>query len=122
MCRAIAAYVSIKAIDLDNGHISSANGKPNFSGDLAVVKAARHVLSDGNSMMAVSFAIPKYDLIIAYHEYEEPAFLPQDQVKTKAEALLYQVEGESADLKKASSNNHLQTLQQGGTPSTLRRS
>lgn len=44
--------VSMKAIDLDNGRISSANGKPNFSGDLAVVKAARHVLSDGNSVLA----------------------------------------------------------------------
>lgn len=107
--------VSIKAIDLNNGRISSANGKPSFFGDLAVVKAARHVLSDGNSMLAVSFAMPKYDQIVAYHEYEKPTFLPQDQVKTKAEALLYQVEGESAVLKKASSNNQLQTLQQSGT-------
>ena len=103
---------SIKAIDLGNGRISSANGKPSFSGDLAVVKAARHVLSDGNSMLAISFAMPKYDQIVVYHEYEKPTFLPKDQVKTKAEALLYRVEGESAVLEKASSNNQLQTLQQ----------
>ncbi len=107
--------VSIKAIDLNNGRISSANGKPSFSGDLAIVKAARHVLSDGNTMLAVSFAMPKYDQILAFHEYEKPTFLPQDQVQTKAEAFLYQLEGDSAVLKKASSNNQLQTLQQSGT-------
>jgi hypothetical protein len=47
----------LEAIDLDNGRISSADGKPVFSGDLAVVKGARHVLPDGNRMTAVSFVI-----------------------------------------------------------------
>jgi len=108
--------VVIEAIDLDDGLIStSANGRPVFSGDLVVVKAARHVLSDGNSMLAVSFAMPKYAQLVVYHEYEKPTFLPKDQVKTKAEALLYKVGDDSAVLKKASSNNQLQTLQQSGT-------
>ena len=107
--------VVIEAISLDDGLISSANGRPVFSGDLVVVKAARHVLSDGNRMLAVSFAVPKYDQLVAYHEYEKPTFLPKDPVKTKAEALLYKVAGDSAVLKKASSNNRLQILQQSGT-------
>jgi hypothetical protein len=66
-------------------------------------------------MLAVSFAMPKYNQLVAYHEYEKPTFLPKDQVKTKAEALLYNVGGDSAVLKKASSNNRLQILQQSGT-------
>ncbi len=106
--------VAIEAINLHDGRISSAGGKPTFSGDLAVVKAARHVLSDGNSMLAISFAMPKHGQLVAYHEYEKPTFLPKDQVKTKAEALLYRVEDESAVLRKASSNNQLQVLQLSG--------
>jgi hypothetical protein len=107
--------VIIEAIDLYDGLISSDNGRPVFSGELAIVKAARHILSDGNSMLAVSFAMPKYDQLVVYHEYEKPTFLPKDQVKTKAEALLYKVGDDSAVLKKASSNNQLQTLQQRST-------
>ncbi len=104
----------IEAIDLDGGRISSADGKPVFSGDLAVVKAARHFLSDGNSVLAISFAMPKRDRLVVFHEYEKPTFLPKDQVKTKSEALVYEVEGESLVLKKASSNGGLQAMQQPG--------
>jgi hypothetical protein len=104
----------IEAIDLGGGRISSADGKPVFSGDLAVVKAARHSLSDGNSMLAISFAMPKRDRLVVFHEYEKPTFLPKDQVKTKTEALVYEVEGESLVLKEASSNGGLQTMQQTG--------
>ncbi|MDQ3362739.1 MAG: hypothetical protein M3534_13970 [Actinomycetota bacterium] len=104
----------IEAIDLGDGRISSEGGKPAFSGDLAVVKAARHSLSDGNSVLAISFAMPKKNRLVVYHEYEKPTFLPKDQVKTKAEALVYEVEGESLVLKKASSNGGLQVMQQAG--------
>lgn len=105
----------IEAIDLADGRISSAEGKPVFSGELAVVKAARHVLSDGNSMLAVSFAMPKDDRLLVYYEYEKPVFLPRDQAKTRTEALLYGVENDSVVLEKASSNRQPQTLLQEKT-------
>ncbi len=58
------------------------------------MKAARRSLSDGNSMLAISFAMPKRDRLVVFHEYEKPTFLPKDQVKTKTEALVYEVEGD----------------------------
>jgi hypothetical protein len=108
---------AIEAIDLDDGRVTSAESELVFSGDLAVVKAARHVLSDGNSMVAVSFAMPQDDRLVVYYEYEKPVFLPKDQAKTRTEALLYQVENDSVVLKKASSNRQPQTLLQEGTSS-----
>jgi hypothetical protein len=105
----------IEAIDLADGRISSAEGKPVFSGELAVVKAARHVLSDGNSMLAVSFAMPKDARLLVYYEYEKPVFLPRDQAKTRTEALLYGVENDSVVLEKASSNRQPQTMLQEKT-------
>lgn len=105
----------IQAINLDDGRVSSVEGKPIFSGDLAVVKAARHVLSDGNSMLAVSFAMPKDGRLVVYYEYEKPTFLPNDQVKIRTEALLYQAENESVVLKRASSNGQSEILLQEGT-------
>src|SRR5215207_2146817 len=114
---------TLEAIDLGGGNISSADGRPVFSGDLAVVKAARHVLSDGNIMLAISYAMPKSDRFVAYYEYEKPTFLPQEQVKTKTEALLYKRDGEGFVVEKASSNRRSQTLvQQGATFSTSQHS
>jgi hypothetical protein len=101
---------TLEAIDLGGGRISSSDGRPVFSGDLAVVKAARHALSDGNGLVAVSFVLPKSDHLLVYHEYDKPTFLPKDQVKTKSEALLYKPEGEGLVLTKASSNGHTQSL------------
>ena len=109
----------IRAINLADGRVSTADGKPVFSGDLAVVKAAKHILSDGNSMVAVSFAMPKDARLVVYYEYEKPTFLPKDQVKTKTEALFYQVENDSAVLQKASSNRQSQTLLRETSSSSL---
>ena len=100
----------LEAIDLGNGRISSADGKPVFSGELTVVKAARHTLSDGNGMVAASFVMPGSDRLLVYFEYEKPVFLPKDQAKTKSEALLYRQEGEGLVLEEASSNGHRQIL------------
>jgi len=109
----------LEAIDLEDGRISSSGGKPVFSGELAVVKAARHVLSDGNGMVAVSFVMPGSDRLLVYFEYEKPTFLPKDQAKTKSEALLYRQEGEGLVLEEASSNGHRQILleESGSSPS-----
>jgi hypothetical protein len=109
---------SLKAIDLGDGRISSVNGEFAFSGDLAVIKAAKHTLSHGNSVIAVSYAMPKRDRFVAYFEYEKPTFLPKDQVKTKTEALLYRHEDKGFVLEKASSNRHSQILLQEGKFST----
>ena len=100
----------LEAIDLGGGRISSTDGKPVFFGELAVVKGARHVLSDGNGMVAVSFVLPDSDRLLAYFEYEKPTFLPKDQVKTRSEALLFKQEGEGLVLEEASSNGHRQIL------------
>jgi hypothetical protein len=100
----------LEAIDLDNGRISSADGKPVFSGDLAVVKGVRHVLSNGNRMTAVSFVMPSSDRLLVYFEYEKPTFLPKDHAKTKSEALLYRQGGEGLVLEEASSNGHTRIL------------
>ena len=100
----------LEAIDLDNGQISSAEGKPVFSGDLAVVKGAKHVLSGGDGMVALSFAMPNSNRLLVYYEYDNPRFLPKDQVKTKSEAMLYRHEGEGLILQEASSNGYRQIL------------
>lgn len=103
----------LDAVDLGRGRISSSGGRPVFSGDLAVVKGARHVLSDGNGMVALSFVLPKSDRLLVYFEYDRPTFLPKDQVMTKSEALLYTRDGEGLVLEKASSNGRSQVLLTG---------
>ncbi len=100
----------LEAIDLGGGRISSSGGQPVFSGDLVVVKGARHTLSGGDGMVAVSFVVPTSDRLLVYYEYEKPTFLPRDQVKTKSEATLYRQKDGELFLEKASSNGRSQIL------------
>ena len=114
------ADVEVQAIDFGEGRVSFANGEFAVSGDLAVLKAARHELPHGNSVMAVSYAMPERNRLLVYYEYEKPVFLPKDQAKTKTEALLYRQEGDELVLERASSNRHSQVLlHEEGTSSTL---
>ena len=114
------ADMELRAIDFGEGRVSFANGEFAVSGDLAVLKAARHELPNGNSLMAVSYAMPERNRLLVYYEYEKPVFLPKDQAKTRTEALLYRQEGEELVLEKASSNRHSQVLlQEEGASSTL---
>ena len=114
------ADAEVQAIDFGEGRVSFANGEFAVSGDLAVLKAARHELPHGNSVMAVSYAMPERNRLLVYYEYEKPVFLPKDQAKTRTEALLYRQEGDELVLERASSNRHSQVLlQEEGTSSTL---
>jgi hypothetical protein len=114
------ADMEIKAIDFGEGRVSFAHGQFAVSGDLAVLKAARHELPHGNSLMALSYAMPERNRILVYYEYDKPVFLPKDQAKTRTEALLYRQEGDELVLERASSNRHSQVLlQEEGTSSTL---
>jgi hypothetical protein len=114
------AVAEVKAIDFGEGRVSFANGEFAVSGDLAVLKAARHELPHGNSVMAVSYAMPERNRLLVYYEYGKPVFLPKDQAKTKTEALLYRQEGDELVLERASSNRHSQVLlQEEGRSSTL---
>ena len=107
---AVAGSGTVKAIDLGDGRISSVADKLFFSGGVAVLKAAKHVLSDGNAMTAISYAMPQSSRFVVYFEYEKPIYLPKDQAKTKTEALLYEQKSEEFVLEKASSNRHSQIL------------
>jgi hypothetical protein len=110
----------VQAIDFGEGRVTFANGGFAVSGDLAVLKAARHELPHGNSLTAVSYAMPERNRILVYYEYDKPVFLPKDQAKTRTEALLYRQEGDELVLEKASSNRHLQVLlQEEGTSPML---
>jgi hypothetical protein len=114
------ADMEVQAIDFGEGRVSYANGEFTVSGDLAVLKAARHELPHGNSVMAVAYAMPERNRLLVYYEYEKAVFLPKDQAKTKTEALLYRQEGDELVLERASSNRHSQVLlQEEGTSSTL---
>jgi hypothetical protein len=114
------ADAEVRAIDFGGGRVSFANNEFSVSGDLAVLKAARHELPHGNSLLAVTYAMPESNRILAYYEYDKPVLLPKDQAKTKTEALLYRQEGEELVLERASSNRHPQVLlQEEGTSSTL---
>ena len=114
------ADAEVQAIDFGEGRVSFADGDFAVSGDLAVLKAARHELPHGNSVMAVSYAMPERNRLLVYYEYEKPVFLPKDQAKTRTEALLYRQEGDELVLERASSNRHSQVLlQEEGTLSTL---
>jgi hypothetical protein len=115
-----AADKEIRAIDFGEGRVSFANGAFAVSGDLAVLKAARHELPHGNSALAVSYAMPETNRLLVYYEYEKPVFLPKDQAKTRTEALLYRQEGDELVLERASSNRRSQVLlPEEGTSSTL---
>jgi hypothetical protein len=114
------ADMDVQAIDFGEGRVSFANGEFAVSGDLAVLKAARHELPHGNSLTAVSYAMPDRNRILVYYEYDKPVFLPKDQAKTRTEALLYRQEGDELVLERASSNRHSQVLlEEEGTSSTL---
>jgi hypothetical protein len=114
------ADTEVRAIDFGEGRVSFANGEFAVSGDLAVLKAARHELPHENSLMAVSYAMPQRNRLLVYYEYEKPVFLPKDQAKTRTEALLYRQEGDELVLERASSNRHPQVLlPEEGTSSTL---
>jgi hypothetical protein len=114
------ADTEVRAIDFGEGRVSFAHGQFAVSGDLAVLKAARHELPHENSLMAVSYAMPQRNRLLVYYEYEKPVFLPKDQAKTKTEALLYRQEGDELVLERASSNRHSQVLlHEEGTSSTL---
>jgi hypothetical protein len=114
------ADMEVRAIDFGKGRVSFANGEFAVSGDLAVLKAAKHELPHGNSVLAISYAMPESNRLLVYYEYEKPVFLPKDQAKTRTEALLYRQEGEELVLEKASSNRHSQVLlEEEGTSSTL---
>jgi hypothetical protein len=114
------ADMDVRAIDFGEGRVSFANGEFAVSGDLAVLKAARHELPHGNSLTAVSYAMPDRNRILVYYEYDKPVFLPKDQAKTRTEALLYRQEGDELVLERASSNRHSQVLlEEEGTSSTL---
>jgi hypothetical protein len=114
------ADMDVRAIDFGEGRVSFANGEFAVYGDLAVLKAARHELPNGNSLMAVSYAMPERNRLLVYYEYDKPVFLPKDQAKTKTEALLYRQEGDELVLERASSNRHSQVLlEEEGTPLTL---
>lgn len=110
----------VHAIDFGEGRVSFADGEFAYSGDMAIIKAARHELPYGNSMIAVSYAMPRRNRLLAYFEYEKPVTLPKDRAKTKTEALLYRQEGDELVLEKASSNGRSQVLlQEEGTSSSL---
>ena len=114
------ADAEVRAIDFGGGRVSFADNEFSVSGDLAVLRAARHELPHENGLLAVTYAMPERDRILVYYEYDRPVFLPKDQAKTKTEALLYRREGEELVLEKASSNRHSQVLlQEEGGPSTL---
>jgi hypothetical protein len=114
------ADTEVRAIDFGEGRVSFAHGQFAVSGDLAVLKAARHELPHENSLMAVSYAMPQRNRLLVYYEYEKPVFLPKDQAKTRTEALLYRQEGDELVLERASSNRHPQVLlPEEGTSSTL---
>src|SRR5918994_1677836 len=104
------ADMELRAIDFGEGRVSFAHGEFAVSGDLAVLKAARREPPHGNSVMAVSYAMPERNRLLVYYEYEKPVFLPKDQAKTKTEALLYRQEGDELVLERASSNRHSQVL------------
>jgi hypothetical protein len=114
------ADTEVRAIDFGGGRVSFADNEFSVSGDLAVLRAARHELPHENGLLAVTYAMPERDRILVYYEYDKPVFLPKDQAKTKTEALLYRQEGEELVLEGASSNRHPQVLlQEEGTSSTL---
>jgi hypothetical protein len=114
------AGTEVQAIDFGGGRVSFADGEFDFSGDVTFIKAARHELQHGNSMTAVSYAMPKSGRLLVYYEYEKPVVLPKDQAETRTEALLYRQEGEELVLEKASSNRRSQVLlQEEGTSPTL---
>jgi hypothetical protein len=114
------ADVEMRAIDFGGGRVSFANNEFSVSGDLAVLKAARHELPHGNRLLAVTYAMPESNQILVYYEYDKPVYLPKDQAKTKTEALLYRQEGDELVLERASSNRHPQILlQEEGASSTL---
>ena len=123
--RVIEARVSkteFKVIDAGNGHLSSANGRLSTSGDVVGIKAVKHSLPDGNSMLAVSYTMPSIGRFAAYYEYEKPVFLPRDTVKTKTEALLFRDAGDEFVLEKASSNRRSQILSEVGSSDRALRS
>ncbi len=107
--------VEFKALAAGDGHLSSANGKLSTSGDVVGIKAVKHKLPDGNSVLAVSYAMPSSGRFAAYFEYEKPVFLPYDVVKTKSEALLFKDAGDEFVLERASSNKHSQILSREGS-------
>jgi hypothetical protein len=114
------ADAEVRAIDLGGGRVSFAHDELSVSGDLAVLRAARHELPHGNGLLAVSYAMPERNRILVYYEYDKPVFLPKDQAKTRSEALLYRQEGDELVLERASSNRHSQVLlQEEGESSTL---
>jgi len=106
------ADAEVRAIDLGGGRVSFAHDELSVSGDLAVLRAARHELPYGNGLLAVSYAMPERNRILVYYEYDKPVFLPKDQAKTRTEALLYRQEGDELVLERASSNRHSQVLLQ----------
>jgi hypothetical protein len=95
---------------LGTGKVSVRNGQFKFSGAVVPIKAARHRMADGNRAVVISYAIPDLGQLVVYSEYEKPTFLPGDQTKTKAQALLYELAEDQLTLQKASSNGQLQTL------------
>jgi hypothetical protein len=114
------ADAEVRAIDLGGGRVSFVHDELSLSGDLAVLRAARHELPHGNGLLAVSYAMPERNRILVYYEYDKPVFLPKDQAKTRTEALLYRQEGDELVLEKASSNRRSQVLlQEEGESSTL---
>ena len=118
------AGTEVRAIDFGGGRVSLAGEELSVSGDLAVLKAARHELAHGNSLLAVTYAMPERDRILVYYEYDKPVFLPKDQAKTRTEALLYRQEGDELVLERASSNRHAQVLlqEEGASPTPDTRS
>jgi hypothetical protein len=121
---ASVAGTEVRAIDFGGGRITYAGDELSVSGDLAVLKAARHELAHGNSLLAVTYAMPERDRILVYYEYDRPVFLPKDQAKTRTEALLYRQEGDELVLERASSNRHAQVLlqEEGASPTPDTRS
>jgi hypothetical protein len=114
------ADAEVRAIDLGGGRVSFVHDELSLSGDLAVLRAARHELPHGNGLLAVSYAMPERNRILVYYEYDKPVFLPKDQAKTRTEALLYRQEGDELVLERASSNRRSQVLlQEEGESSTL---
>ncbi len=84
-----------------------------FSGDCALIKAARHTLDNAKKLTAVSYLLPSGE-VIYHHEYSEPV----ESGNLKSEGAKQAVEGEEAVVVSYSANGQSSTLESEGEIST----
>ncbi len=84
------------------------------------VKAARHTLTGGNSLLAVGFKLPDNDRFVLYYEFDRPVADGTGELKTRA--ALHAVAGEDLVLENLSVNGGLVSLQESDRLSATRAS